>query len=79
MSLSRHVRAGYLGTGAIFKNAKRETGSHPDFIGDCEIEGRQYRVCAWIKTDKNGANFLTLGFRQILASDISADEFMGGQ
>ena len=42
------------GQGALFKNARKEQPSHPDYRGDVMIDGRQYWLSAWIKEGKNG-------------------------
>jgi hypothetical protein len=48
-------------TGAIFKNDKKTTESHPDRKGDCLIDGKEYWVAGWLKDGKNG-QFLSLAF-----------------
>ena len=37
------------GSGALFKNDKKEKPSHPDYQGDCTIRGRKFWMSAWIK------------------------------
>jgi hypothetical protein len=51
------------GTGALFKNDKREKDTHPNYRGDCTIHGRKFWVSAWIKDGKNG-KFMSLAFRE---------------
>jgi hypothetical protein len=50
------------GRGAIFKNAKKEKDTHPDYRGDLTIEGRKFWVSGWIK-DSKGGKFLSLALR----------------
>ena len=38
--------------GAIWKNKKKETDSHPDFTGSLNVDGKEYWVSAW----KRGAD-----------------------
>lgn len=41
--------------GAIWKNERKETDSHPDFTGSLNVEGKEYWVSAW-KRDPNADN-----------------------
>ncbi len=50
--------------GALFRNDRKEKDSHPDYKGQCEIEGVEYWVSAWIKQSKAGAKFMSLSFEQ---------------
>ena len=49
-------------TGALFKNAKKETEKHPDYKGQAEIEGTEYWVSAWLNTSGKGVKYLSLKF-----------------
>ena len=52
------------GTGALFKNDKKEKPSHFDYKGDVTIKGRKFWISAWIKTsEKSGQKFMSLAFR----------------
>jgi uncharacterized protein (DUF736 family) len=48
--------------GALFRNDKKEKPSHPDYRGDCKIDGVDYRISGWIKESKNGGKFMSLSF-----------------
>ncbi len=50
-------------SGSIFKNQKKEKDSHPDYTGNGMIDGREYWFSAWIKTDRNGNKFMSMGFK----------------
>jgi uncharacterized protein (DUF736 family) len=51
-------------SGALFKNDRKEKPSHPDYRGDCMINGKPFWVSAWIKTsEKSGQKFMSLAFR----------------
>lgn len=41
-------------SGQIWKNDKKEQDTHPDFKGDCVIDGVAYWISAWKRSD--GAN-----------------------
>ena len=52
------------GTGALFKNDRKERPSHPDYRGDCEINGEKFWIAAWIKkSEKDGRTYMSLAFR----------------
>lgn len=48
-------------SGVLFKNDKKETEKHPDYKGNCEVDGVEYWLSAWIKTGKKG-KFMSLAF-----------------
>jgi hypothetical protein len=53
-------------SGALFKNKKKEKPSHPDYRGECEIEGRKYWISAWLKkSEKSGETYMSLSFREV--------------
>ena len=49
--------------GALFRNDKKESDSHPDYKGSCEIAGTEYWISAWLKESKAGATFMSLSFK----------------
>jgi hypothetical protein len=61
------------GDGALFKNREKSKPSQPDYFGKAEIEGRKYRISAWIKESKKdpGQKYMSLSFR--LADDRAGD------
>ena len=50
------------GQGSLFKNDKKEKDSHPDYRGDCTVNGVKCWISAWIKTGKNG-KFMSLNIQ----------------
>ena len=49
--------------GALFKNDKKESDTHPDYRGTAEIEGIEYWVSSWINTAKSsGKTYMSLAF-----------------
>jgi hypothetical protein len=50
------------GQGSLFKNDEKKTDKHPDYRGDCMIDGKKFWLSAWIKTGKNG-KFMSLAIQ----------------
>jgi hypothetical protein len=48
-------------SGALFKNDRKEQANHPDYRGDCLIDGEQYWVSGWIKEGAKG-KWMSLAF-----------------
>ena len=42
------------GSGALFKNDRKEKDTHPDYKGDILINGQEYWLSAWIKDGVRG-------------------------
>jgi hypothetical protein len=51
------------GTGALFKNDKKEKPAHPDYRGDCTIHGKKFWISGWIKDGKKG-KYMSLALRE---------------
>jgi len=49
-------------SGALFVNDRREKDTHPNAKGSALINGVDYWVSAWTKTDRNGNKFQSLAF-----------------
>ncbi len=46
-------------SGILSRNDKRESEKQPEFRGECTIEGKAYRISAWVKEGKSG-KFMSL-------------------
>ena len=47
-------------SGSMFKNDKKSLPNHPDYRGDCKVDGKLYWMSGWIKETKAGAKFLSI-------------------
>jgi uncharacterized protein (DUF736 family) len=47
-------------SGSMFKNDKKTLPNHPDYRGDCKVDGKLYWMSGWIKETKAGAKFLSV-------------------
>lgn len=51
-------------SGALFKNTRKKKETHPDFTGECTINGREYYVSGWARTSKDGSTrYTSLAFK----------------
>jgi uncharacterized protein (DUF736 family) len=49
-------------SGAIFKNDKKETDSHPDYKGSARVAGIDYWVSVWVNTSAKGNKYMSTSF-----------------
>jgi len=49
-------------SGALFKNDKKETDSHPDYKGEAMVDGNDYWVSGWINTSKAGTKYMKFSY-----------------
>ena len=47
-------------TGALFKNLKKKNDKAPAYTGKIDVEGKEYRIAAWLKKTKDGDTFMSL-------------------
>ena len=45
--------------GVLFKNERKQQDKHPDYTGKIDVEGKEYKLAAWIKDGKKG-KFMSL-------------------
>lgn len=50
------------GQGALFKNERKEKETHPDYRGDCKLDGKDYWISAWLKKGPKGT-FMSLALQ----------------
>ena len=49
-------------SGALFKNDKKESDSHPDYKGSAMIDGSDYWVSGWINTSNAGTKYMKFSY-----------------
>ena len=49
-------------SGALFKNDKKETDSHPDYKGSAMIDGSDYWVSGWINVSSAGTKYMKFSY-----------------
>jgi uncharacterized protein (DUF736 family) len=43
----------------LFKQDKGDNANRPDYTGNINVEGKEYRLAAWIRESKNGVKYLS--------------------
>jgi hypothetical protein len=49
-------------SGALFKNDKKESDSHPDYKGSAMIDGSDYWVSGWINVSNAGTKYMKFSY-----------------
>ena len=50
-------------SGALFKEAEKKSEKHPDYKGNCMVNGEVMYIAAWINTPKaGGEKYMSLSF-----------------
>ena len=50
--------------GVLFPNDKKGNEARPDYTGDINVEGVEYRLSAWNKRSKTGNSFLSISIQK---------------
>ena len=51
-------------TGSLFKNEKKEKDTHPDYRGECLVDGVAMYMDAWLKTAESGRKWMSFSFKR---------------
>ena len=51
-------------SGSLFRNEKKNAPNQPDYEGNALVNGKTYRIAAWIKTSKSGVKYMSLAFNE---------------
>lgn len=60
--------------GAIFKNDRKTTESHPDYTGTQNVNGQDFWVSMWVKTTKDGKPFFSTSIKPKEARTTASDD-----
>lgn len=64
--MSKYPNSGILGV-----NKRKEKDSHPGYTGQCEVDGKEFWISAWVKEGNDG-RFFSLAFKPKIQSDKSS-------
>ena len=48
--------------GALFRVTDKKSEKHPDYKGNCMINGQVMYIAAWINESQNGKKYMSLSF-----------------
>ena len=51
-------------SGSLFRNDKKETEKQPDYNGTVKVEGKDYKLAAWVKESKSGQKYFSLSLTE---------------
>jgi len=51
--------------GSLYKNDYKKKDTHPDYVGKLYVSGVNYKISAWIKTNKKNKKYLSLSLKQV--------------
>ena len=58
-------------SGALFKNDRKETDSHPDYKGSINVNGVEYWINAWLNESKSGQKYMGLKIKAKDAAPVA--------
>lgn len=51
-------------SGAVFPNNNKQSDRSPDYKGTLDANGTEYWVSAWVKTSRNGIDYLSISLTE---------------
>lgn len=48
--------------GVLFRNQKGDNERRPDYTGVANVAEKEFKLAAWIRTDRRGVKYLSLSF-----------------
>ena len=62
-------------TGAIFKNDKKTSETHPDYKGKVNVNGKDMEIALWLKESKSGTKYFSTTFQEPYVKPAAAEPF----
>lgn len=62
-------------SGVLFHESAPESEKHPDYTGNINVDGKEYRLAGWKRTGKSGVPFLSLKISAPRAKQSGYDSF----
>jgi hypothetical protein len=62
-------------SGVLFHESAPESEKHPDYTGNINVDGKDYRLAGWKRTGKSGVPFLSLKISEHRAKQSGYDSF----
>jgi uncharacterized protein (DUF736 family) len=60
--------------GALFKNDKEGNENRPDYKGPMNVNGEEWQIAAWLKTDRNGKKFMSVTIQPKQSREPGSDD-----
>ena len=59
-------------TGVLFRQTDKQSDKHPDFTGNCEVNGKKMQIASWVNTSKVGSKkYMSLKFSEFKPKEES--------
>lgn len=52
-------------SGSLFRNDKKLTEKQPDYNGTIKIDGKEYKLAAWLRESKSGQKYLSISAQEL--------------
>ena len=62
-------------SGAIFKNDKKTSETHPDYKGKVNVNGKDMEIALWLKESKSGLKYFSASFSEPYVKPAAAEPF----
>tara|TARA_Y100000310_G_scaffold263293_1_gene273464 strand:- start:34 stop:303 length:270 start_codon:yes stop_codon:yes gene_type:complete len=49
-------------SGALFREEEKKSDKHPDYKGNCLVNGQKMYIAAWINESQGGKKYMSLSF-----------------
>jgi len=47
-------------TAVLFRNNKKKSDNAPDYTGSAKVEGKEYRLAAWVRKSEKAGQYLSI-------------------